>query len=188
MKSLGLDLSLLATGVCLLSGPIDSTPLVTTLLIKKKKTSGVQESIDRLIAIAKGVIEVVQEHRPDVVVIEAPAMNQKWQAAAIGELHGVIKTQLYLACGITPLVEQATKLRSEVVGKIERSFEKVVDAKGETKKRVSYGKIPGKGGRMKKATVKDLIEMRLKDQGLIFPSQDEMDAYVAAKFGWERMR
>lgn len=188
MKSMGLDLSLLATGVCVLSGEVDSVPEKYTTLLKMSRTKSVKESIDRLIAIARGVIALVQEHSPDVVVIEAPAMNQKWQAAAIGELHGVIKTQLYLACGIVPLVEQSTKLRTAVVGKIERSFEQTTDGKGKPKRRVTYGQIPGKGGRMKKATIKDIVELRLKALGLEFPNQDEMDAFVCAKYGWERMR
>ena len=29
--------------------------------------------------------------------------------------------------------------------------------------------------------------MRLKDRGLEFPTQDEMDAYVAAKYCWKKL-
>ena len=187
MKVVGIDLSLLATGICVLSGD-GETPVVATRLFPKEKTKGVLESIKRLLSIADDVLAVLLQERPDAVVIEAPALNQQWQAAAIGELHGVVKTKIYSELGIVPLVQQATRLRSVVVGKIEKSFEVVTDSKGKKKKRVSYGVIPGKRGGTKRATIKDVIEARLRERGLSFPTQDEMDAYICARWFWDTSR
>lgn len=187
MKVVGLDLSLLGTGLCVIGGEVDY-PSVSTRLLKRGKASGVEESIRRLHSIAEEAIGVVKDEKPDAVVIEAPAMNQKWQAAAIGEIHGVIKYRLLYDCGIVPLVEQATKLRTFVVGKIEKTFVKETNDKGNIVKKVSYGTVIGKSGKPRKATIKDIIEQRLREIGLQFPSQDEMDAYVAAKYGWEKIR
>lgn len=181
MKSVGLDLSLKATGVCVLDS--SGSPGCVTSLIVGEVGKTVQEKVGNLMYIADKICEVVKRVRPDVVVIEAPAMNQKWQAAAIGELHGVVKVELVSECGIFPVVAQATKMRSEVVGKIERIYLKSTSSDGEVTKKVSYGEIQGKKGRMKKATIKDIIESRLAQRGLVFNTQDEMDAYVAAAWG-----
>lgn len=184
MKILGLDLSLLSTGTCLLMGDPGTPPEVLTSLIPQPSAKGVKEGIERLCAICRGVLEIVEKHRPDHVVIEAPAKNQKWQMAAIGEIHGTIKMQLFLSYGIVPVVEQANKMRSYVVGKIGGKFEKTTDDKGRQKKKISYGTVPGKRGKQRQATVKDVVEIRLKEQGYTFATQDEMDAYVAARYLW----
>ena len=184
MKVVGLDLSLLATGLCILSGD-DAEPLMSTLILRRVNTKTVSESIGRLISISDEILGIVSREAPDAVVIEAPAMNQQWQAAAIGELHGVVKTNIYRELGIVPMVQQATKLRRVVVGKIEKTFEIVTDSKGKQKKRVSYGNIPGKRGGTKRATIKDVIESILKERGLSFPTQDEMDAYICARWFWD---
>jgi Holliday junction resolvasome RuvABC endonuclease subunit len=183
VKSIGLDLSLKSTGVCIVSQGLEPPLEIRTIRIVNDLSKDTKGRILDLIDIAKAISDLVDRERPDVVVIEAPAMNQQWQAAAIGELHGVVKHTLWAVLSIVPVVEQATKMRSMVVGKIGRSFEKVLDDRGKVKKRVSYGTIEGKHGKQKRATVKDVIEIRLRERGLVFPSQDEMDAYVAAKFG-----
>ena len=187
MKVIGLDLSLLATGLCILEGEPGGSPSYRSMLIPGRKTEGIQQSIERLLNTANIITSIVTQESPDSVIIEAPAKNQVWQAAAIGELHGVVKTQLYVVCNVVPLVEQATKMRKAVIGKIERSFESFTDKSGKKKRRVSYGSVLGKSGRAKRATVKDVIERILAGRGLSFPTQDEMDAYVAAKFAWDRL-
>lgn len=185
---MGLDLSLSATGVCIVSGEKAVPDILKTYLIKTAKASGVKERILRLQTISSEICGYISEYRPDVVVIEDAARNQVYQAAAIGELHGVVKKDIFVVHGIVPVVAQATHMRSLVVGKIERSYETFTDSKGRIKKRMSYGTIPGKGRRRKKATIKDMIEIHLKGEGLSFASQDEMDAYVCARFGWQNAR
>lgn len=184
MKVLGLDLSLKSTGICLLSGEIGSEPIVNTELFSQPKVSEVKEKILRLIAISEKINSIIKSESPNFVIIEAPAKNQVWQAAAIGEVHGVVKTQIYQSSGIVPIVKEATEMRKGVLGKIERKTVLVVDAKGNEKRKVSYGEVDGARGKKKQATVKDIIEIKLKERGLEFSSQDEMDAYVAARYCW----
>jgi Holliday junction resolvasome RuvABC endonuclease subunit len=187
MIVIGIDLSLLSTGICILQGDSNASPVVNTFLVEQVQVKGEKAELDRLVSICSRIIRVVKDHPPNLVVIEAPAMNQVWQMARIGGLHYCVRMQLYLACGIVPSVEQATKLRSHVVGSISFKVDQVLDAKGKAKKKRDYGKIAGKNGKMRPATVKDVIGMRLKDQGLTFQSQDEMDAYVCARFGWDQL-
>ncbi len=186
MKVLGLDLSLKATGYCLLSSDGIKTAM-TTGVIPGRTSKDVKESLLNLTQIASRISRIVQEDRPDLVVIEAPAFNQKYQAAAIGELHGVVKFVLWSERHVIPVLEQATKMRSAVVGKISKSFKKTEKEDGKVIKSVDYGTVQGKRGKTKKATIKDVIEERLRERGLQFDTQDEMDAYVAAKYGWDAL-
>lgn len=186
MRVVGLDLSLLATGVCILEG--EETPTIVTRLISRERSSGVTQRTQHIRSISDEINKIIKEIDCPLVVIEAAAKNQVWQAAAIGELHGVVKDRLLFELNIRPRVEQATKMRKAVVGTINSSRKKVVTDDGSVVKVVDYGRIPGKrDGKTKKATVKDIIEIRLKQQGLEFSSQDEMDAYIAAKFVWDEM-
>jgi Holliday junction resolvasome RuvABC endonuclease subunit len=187
MKVLGLDLSLKGTGICLLEGDPGGDPTMRTELCPQGEAKSVEERVLRLVAITERIVSLINGEIPDHIIIEAPAKNQMWQAAAIGEIHGVVKVQVYLASGKFPMVKEATEMRKVVVGKIERTFVDYVDSKGKKKRRVSYGDIPGAHGKKKRATVKDLIEGRLRAQGLVFPTQDEMDAYVAAKYCWGKV-
>lgn len=187
MKVLGLDLSLKGTGICLLEGDPGVEPTMRTELCPQGEAKSVEERVLRLVAITERIISLINGEDPDHIIIEAPAKNQMWQAAAIGEIHGVVKVQVYLASGKFPMVKEATEMRKVVVGKIERTFVDYIDSKGKKKRRVSYGEILGAHGKKKRATVKDLIEGRLAAQGLRFPTQDEMDAYVAAKYCWGKV-
>lgn len=187
MKVLGLDLSLKGTGICVLEGDPASKPSMRTERFAQPEAKTVVEKVRRLEAIAEHIVQLMDGERPDHVIIEAPAKNQVWQAAAIGEVHGVVKLQIYLATRKIPWVKEATEMRKVVVGKIERKMVPVAGKNGKIKKQVSYGQIDGARGKKKRATVKDIIEMRLGELGLRFPTQDEMDAYVAAKFCWDKV-
>lgn len=189
MKVLGLDLSLKGTGMCILDGDPGSEPKIRTELIPQPEAKTVEERVLRLVAIAERIVGLLREEKPDHVIIEAAAKNQVWQAAAMGEIHGVVKVQIYLESGQFPMVKEATEIRKVVIGKIERKMVVVsVDEKGKVKKRASYGEIPGAiKGKKKRATIKDIIEMRLAATGLTFPTQDEMDAYVTARFCWSKV-
>jgi Holliday junction resolvasome RuvABC endonuclease subunit len=187
VKVLGLDLSLNATGYCILAGERGFEPsVVGSGVLEKEADKTVEQRVARLASIVDDVLEIIRKERPDHVIIEAPAVNQPFQAAAIGEVHGAVKVQLYKE-GIIPIVEQATAMRSTVVGRIEKRFEKYLDKNGRIKRRITYGTIPGKRGKPKRATVKDIIEHKLKERGLAFGTQDEMDAYVAARYCWIKL-
>lgn len=188
-KTLGLDLSLKATGVCVLDGDDPEKPSMRCLTMFRDKVSGVKASIERLISIAEDIETIYAGEEPDIVIIEAPAKNQVYQAANIGELHGVVKTRLFEKFGVVPMVEQATRMRKSVVGPISSKREKKKNKNGKEVSQVSYGLVPGKkAGKYKKATVKDIIELRLKEMGLTFKTQDEMDAYVAARFAMNTLK
>lgn len=186
MKVLGLDLSLKGTGICVLEGGPGCVPSMRTERLPMSEAKTVEEKVKRLKAIAEHIVQLMNGEEPDYVIIEAPAKNQMWQAANIGEVHGVVKLQIYLATGSVPWVKENTEMRKAVVGKIERKMVKTVNSKGKEKKQAFYGEIDGVRGK-KKATIKDVIEMRLAELGLKFSSQDEMDAYVAAKFCWDKV-
>jgi len=183
MRVMGLDLSLRATGVAVMDRAGDGMDF-RTWLIRQPKASNVEERTERLVHMAEKVLDIFEEQKPDLIVIEAPAKGQKYQGAAIGEIHGVIRVQLFLAFGRHPLVKESSEMRKAVIGKIERSYEVVEGKKGKKKRSITYGMVPGKRG-MKRATIKDIIEQRLKERGMSFDSQDEMDAYVAARYGWD---
>ncbi len=189
-KVIGLDLSLKATGVCIVDGD-NICRIIHTEKIIGKTAKGVKEVVDRLIAISNMIISIIDCELPDAIIIEAPAMNQKWQASQMGELHGVVKADIIRKTNHIPMVEQATKMRKAVVGKIESKRSVYKDKNGNKKSKVDYGAVPskvGKSGKMKRATIKDIIEIRLRDQqGMVFQSQDEMDAYVTARFGWNML-
>lgn len=186
-KTLGLDLSLLATGVCVLDGE-SSNPAMRCMLIEREKATTVLESIVRLISISDDINKIISDEKPDIIIIEAPAKNQVWQAANIGELHGAVKTRIFERFKVVPMVEQATKMRKAVVGTISSRREKI-EKDGKQVTRTSYGVVPGKkDGKYKRASVKDIIELRLKERGLEFESQDEMDAYVAARYAMNSIK
>ena len=188
MRVLGLDLSIKATGICILDGDGKSDLIVRTELFPQPQVKTVEARILRLVAISEKIVSAFRRDRPDHIIIEAAAKNQVWQAAAIGEVHGAVKSQIYLHTGMFPMVKEATEMRKAVVGKIERSTILVKGKNGKVKKCVSYGEIPGaRKGKLKRATVKDVIEMRLAALGFKFPTQDEMDAYVAARYCFDKM-
>jgi len=187
MKVLGLDLSLKGTGICVLEGDPASEPKMRTERFPQPEAKTVEERVKRLENIAEHIVQLMNGEQPDYVIIEAAAKNQVWQAAAIGEIHGVVKLQIYLATRRVPLVKEVTEMRKVVVGKIERKMVPVAGKTGKIKKQVSYGQVDGKRGKKKRATVKDIVEMRLAELGLKFPTQDEMDAYVAAKYCWVKV-
>ena len=186
MKVLGLDLSLRGTGICLLEGEPGAEPTKRTELVPMNEAKTVEERVLRLVAITERIVSLINGENPDHIIIEAAAKDQKWQAAAIGEIHGVVKVQVYLASGKFPWVKESNTMRKEVVGEIKRVFV-TYEVKGKKKRRVSYGQVPGANGKTRRGTVKDVIEARLKERGLTFPTQDEMDAYVAARFCWGKV-
>lgn len=186
MKVLGLDLSLRGTGICVLEGDPGEEPRHRTELVPMKEAKTVEEKVLRLVAITERIVVLVNGENPDYIIIEAPTKGQVWQQAAIGEIHGVVKVQIYLASNKIPWVKEATEIRKGVFGKIERVFV-TYEVKGKKKRRVSYGEIPGANGKKKRATVKDVIEAKLKERGLSFPTQDEMDAYVTARYWWGKV-
>ena len=189
MKVIGLDLSLKATGVCILEGDPDKDPTHRTQVLIRTRPKDVEGRILLLSSIVEEINSIFEKERPDYTIIEAPAKNMKWQAASIGEIHGVVKLQLWLAYNVIPMIKEATFLRKHVVGEIKSKMVDVVISKGKnkgkTKRKRSYGSVPSARGGTKEATIKDIVAHRLKENsGLEFPNHDEMDSYVTAKYCW----
>lgn len=189
MKVIGLDLSLKATGVCILEGDADKEPVHRTQVLIRTRPKSVEGRIMLLSSIVEEINSIYEKEKPDYTIIEAPAKNMKFQAASIGEIHGVVKLQLWLAYNVIPMIKEATFLRKQEVGEIKAQMVDVVISrgknKGKTKRKRSYGSVPTAKGGMKEATVKDIVAYRLKEnKGLEFPNHDEMDSYVTAKYCW----
>ena len=159
------------------------------MVLKRTRPKDVEGRIRLLASIAEGLNAIFEEEKPDYVVIEAPAKNMKWQAASIGEIHGVVKLQLWLAFGLVPMIKEASYLRKHVVGEIKSKWVQVTISrgknKGKTKRKRSYGKVAAARGGERDATIKDIVAQRLReDMGLEFPNFDEMDSYVTARYCW----
>ena len=187
---IGLDLSLKGTGYCVLDGSYQDKPVVETGLLPGREAKTTEEKILRIEEVAEGVMKILARmENPGHIIIEAPAKGQVFQAAAIGEIHGVVKNKIYTTYGVFPYVIEASQIRKAVFGKIERkTSSKILTSgknKGKIKKFVSYGLIPGKGGKLREATIKDIIGLRLKDMGYEFPDQDQADAFVTAFYLWK---
>ena len=96
MKVLGLDLSLTATGYVVLDR--DGALLKSGVAgFSLTRTAPSAKKIERLLAIARAVAQVAKETEVTDVCIENYAFSAKGAQNDLGELHGVIKTQLYLS-------------------------------------------------------------------------------------------
>lgn len=122
----GLDLSLTGAGILTLDQDGD-------VLVKKKagynlKKGREKDKIIRLISIAKEVISVFDEGFIYYVGIENYAWGAKNRGmiVSLAELNGVIKSQLYLAKGIFPVMIPCSEARKKVLGKGRLSKEQIV--------------------------------------------------------------
>lgn len=85
MKSIGLDLSLTGTGVVVLNdGKLDAQTSIKSSKTGKKHS----DEIERLRTIVSDIMEYVDEHKPDVAVIEGIAFMAK-NTTALAQLAGL---------------------------------------------------------------------------------------------------
>lgn len=88
MRTLGLDLSLNATGVCVKEG--DKILFIDTLKIKKEK------GVERLSLIKERITSILNKYQPDTINIEGYSFGSRGRAIFnIGELGGVVRLLLY---------------------------------------------------------------------------------------------
>ena len=117
MHFVGLDLSLTGSGIVVLD---ESGSVVATALDgwKLDRSASVREKIDRLVHIASTVMGVVHGAREGGVVvgIEGYAYNQRGATADLGELGGVVKTQLWLGFEVEPRIVAVSTARKLVFG------------------------------------------------------------------------
>ncbi len=120
MFIVGLDLSLTATGICVIdhNGNVIKTAVVGSSL---KRTARVKEKVERLIEIATKIVNTVNGFIEDGVKPHVSIENYAFAARGaqndLGELHGVVKSQLWLGCTIEPVMVPTLSARKTVFGK-----------------------------------------------------------------------
>lgn len=143
---MGLDLSPVNTGVCILTqnGVAWRFHTIERKMPPKSKRPNhvlAEESIriSRAISIAKEVINIIKVFKVSCVAIEGYSFSRNWQSHQIGEVAGVVKSQIVMACGMIPVPIGARTARSKVFGKVpggtkkQDIFESIVELQGETK-------------------------------------------------------
>lgn len=116
MRSLGLDLSLVHTGVALLED--GKQVLRTGIKTKPTKEKRPIDEIKRIQSIVDSIMEIVNEHNPDVVVLEGIAfMSRNSTALAqLAALNYMIRAEL-MKKGIGFLIVAPTSLKKFATGK-----------------------------------------------------------------------
>lgn len=123
---MGLDLSCTATGIVViddLGKVVDSV----TVGAKLKRTSSVKQKIERLTMITAKLMGMIKEHGVTSVGIEGYAYGARGAQNDLGELHGVVKTQIYLGFRIVPDIIAVSRARKLVFGKGNLKKDKVLD-------------------------------------------------------------
>jgi len=114
MKILGVDGSLTSSGLCVL----DDTKVIDTNTIPTYDLRGVS----RLVYIKKIIRGYLEAHKPDVVVVEGPAMGVKGgRVFDMGEMYGLIKMESCRVC-------------KDVIQVAPTSMKKFITGKGNAKK------------------------------------------------------
>lgn len=116
----GLDLSLTGTG-CVVLGRDGRMLSGNTWGDSLPRNARVREKIERMIYIAEKIVGVVSElmvRRAVVCVgIEGFAYGARGAQNDLGEIQGVVKSQLWLALGIEPVIITSSTARKVVMGK-----------------------------------------------------------------------
>jgi Holliday junction resolvasome RuvABC endonuclease subunit len=155
----GLDLSLRSTGFCALSESGEVLRLVSFGASLDRGATNDQK-VSRLAVLAKRIlseIESVSGHGGPEVCIENYAFGARGAQNDLGELHGCVKLQLYLAFDKAPLTVSASTYRKALIGS------------GRTSKDDSF-----------------LFAKRvLTDRSTVITNTDEADAFLVAE--WFRL-
>lgn len=85
------------------------------------------DRIQRMLAVANEVIGICKTWKIRHVGIEGYAMDARFQAHQIGEVAGVLKTQLYLALRIIPEIVPPNTGRKHVMGYGRPTKEQIVE-------------------------------------------------------------
>lgn len=115
----GLDLSLRGAGICMIDGfgAVRSSKVAGYGL---KRDVAVREKIERMIEIADSVLgvckQVVGDHYLNIG-IENYAFSRAGMQNDLGELHGVVKSQIWLALSVEPAIVVVSSARKAVFGK-----------------------------------------------------------------------
>lgn len=118
------------------------------------KHASEEAKMDRLIHVARHMIEFVKASGATHVFVENYAFGAKFKAPQLGEICGIVKSQIYLTLGMAPVPVPVLSVRKLLCGKIPQ-----------------------------KAKKKEYVAAMLKKVGFEFDSNDEMDAFVVANWG-----
>jgi len=129
---MGLDLSLVATGVAIIDSD-EKLLFAANAGFKLKRSSSIRDKIERMTSIAAMIIRAARSHGVTEIAIEGFAYAAKGAQNDLGELHGVVKSQVLLGLGIVPTVIPPTSAR------------KVVFDKGNIKKKAALDELTKRG-------------------------------------------
>ena len=114
LRSLGIDLSTVATGIVMLRqhAPMPMVEMETE--IKRPGYSGWGQKAE----IVKAVMQLIQDHKPDRIVLEGYSLNMKHASSVIPlvELGGLLRFMLHLD-GFKWYDPRATEVKKFVTGK-----------------------------------------------------------------------
>ncbi len=153
----GLDLSARGAGLCILTEKGEALHL-GSYGESLKRTATVRQKVERTIYIATQIIKAVKnckiDELPIFVGIENYTFGAKGAQNDLGEVHGVVKSQLWLALTLEPVMISCSHARLVVLGK--GRFSK------------------GKKGK------KEIVEA-VRERGIDVKNHDIADAYVIAE-------
>lgn len=116
MNYIGLDLSLTGTGVVVLD---DNGKVLESdrFGYKRKRDDSQYKKIERLVYIAHKVVDIAGRHLDFRLGIENYAYNAKGAQNDLGEVHGVVKVQLFIAFDAVPDMIAVSSARKKALGK-----------------------------------------------------------------------
>lgn len=120
-RILGIDLSPVHTGLVILNetGLIMRAATIDYAIKKEKHRPKIEEGarIQRMLCVANDIIGTVKQFRIQMVAMEGAIYgNNQAYKHHIGEVSGSVKTQLWLASHIVPIVVAATAARKHFLG------------------------------------------------------------------------
>jgi len=122
---IGLDLSLTGTGICTLEG---ENVRFDTVGYGLKRSARQKDKIERIIEIVSSIISAVETcDSTPVVGIEGYAFGARGAQNDLGELHGTVKTQLWLAHQIESVIITPSHARKTVLGRGKLSKQEIID-------------------------------------------------------------
>jgi len=117
---MGIDLALRKTGVVVYTR--DGVPHMWTTIVNKldrpRSAPPITQTevVQRLIDVSNEIIRIAKTYKVKHVAIENYAHKAKFQAHQMGEMAGVVKVQLALACNIIPDVVPPSTARKHALG------------------------------------------------------------------------
>ena len=121
---MGLDLSLRSTGIVVLS-PTKELLHASLAGQSLKRDAPIRDKIERQIGIASKVITFARQFDCAKIGIEGYAFGARGAQNDLGELQGVVKSQIWLALQIEPQSIAASSARKIVCGNGRASKERV---------------------------------------------------------------